>query len=180
MATAPRNSTRRNNRKAPGRPEVAQSNSALVEAYNEAEDNDFEMEDDDLRAPVSQTIAEPRIEPSDTRAPEKRPEKFKYIITTKTIDSKCNVRKRIPFTPAVCEICGFDVCEANNLPDYYDMNAATQDRVREALKEHKIAAHSQATKKLIDEEELPEGWLGHKREQQRIEEEQRKKKFGVL
>jgi hypothetical protein len=93
------------------------------------------------------------------------PERKQLIINKRRIDKFNIVCTRIEFTPAVCEVCGFDVCSANDLGDYWEMSAETQSRVKKALEAHVKEAHGHATQNLIYEDELPEKWLGKSREE---------------
>jgi len=102
--------------------------------------------------------------------PEKRPAEIMFITSTKKVDKFNKICTRIELTPAVCEICGFDLCAQNDLPPYYDtedekgMDAATQARAREAVQKHKELVHTQASQLLIHADEVPTQWLGDARE----------------
>ncbi len=87
------------------------------------------------------------------------------IISSKTVDKFNTVRKRIELTPAVCKTCGFNVCERNDLEDYYEMDADTQKRVRDTLAAHIKVAHTQGSQHLIPKSELATRWLGKGREE---------------
>lgn len=84
----------------------------------------------------------------------------KYIINSKQIDKVTVLRKRVLLTPAVCDICGFDLCEANKLKPYAEMSPAEQKAAREAIDEHKSRFHAPATAQIVEEDQLPKAWLG--------------------
>ena len=107
--------------------------------------------------------------------PDRRPARKQLIVSRKKVDKFNTICDRIEFTPAVCEICGFDVCGANDLGDYWDMSVERQAKVKEAVVVHKKRAHSQASQNLLYEDDLPEQWLGKNREDK---EREAKEKFG--
>jgi len=96
--------------------------------------------------------------------PEEAPERTQLIINQKRVDKFNTICNRIEFTPAVCDICGFDVCGANDLGSYWDMTTEMQDKVKKALEKHVKEAHSQASQNIIYADELPQKWLGKARE----------------
>lgn len=104
-----------------------------------------------------------------------KPERTQLIIQEKKVDKFNKICKRIEFTPAVCEICGFDVCEANDLGDYWEMDKERQLKVKDAVQAHHREAHSQASRTLVYADELPTKWLGKAREDK---ERATKEKFG--
>jgi hypothetical protein len=96
---------------------------------------------------------------------DERPERKQLIINQKKVDKFNIVCKRIEFTPGVCDICGFDVCDVNDLGDYWEMDTEMQAKVKEAVVRHKEEAHSQASQNIVYEDEQPEKWLGKSREE---------------
>lgn len=107
--------------------------------------------------------------------PEKRPERMQLIVQRTKVDKFNTICNRIEFTPGVCDICGFDVCGANDLGDYWGMSYEKQMKVKDAVAAHKKRAHSQASQNLLFEDELPEQWLGKAREDAELK---KREKFG--
>ena len=107
--------------------------------------------------------------------PEEAPERTQLIISQKKVDKFNTICSRIEFTPAVCDICGFDVCGANDLGSFWDMDVDMQAKVKEALKQHVKEAHSQSSQNIIYADEAPTKWLGKAREAKSAE---KKAKFG--
>jgi hypothetical protein len=95
---------------------------------------------------------------------DERPERIQLIINKTKVDKYNVICNRIEFTPACCDICGFDVCAANDLGDYYDMTLEMQLKVKDAVAQHKKEAHSQASQTIVYADEQPEKWLGKARE----------------
>lgn len=96
--------------------------------------------------------------------PDEKPERKQLIINQKKVDKFNTICSRIEYTPAVCDICGFDVCERNDLGDYWEMEAEVQDKVKKALAQHIKEAHSQSSQNIIYADEAPTKWLGKARE----------------
>ena len=107
--------------------------------------------------------------------PDEKPERMQLIINQKKVDKFNIICSRIEYTPAVCDICGFDVCGANDLGDYWEMDAETQGKVKKALEQHFKEAHSQSSQNIIFADEAPTKWLGKAREDKAAE---KKAKFG--
>jgi hypothetical protein len=112
-----------------------------------------------------------------TKAPvkEEAPERTQLIINQKKVDKYNTICTRIEFTPAVCEICGFDVISTNELEPYWDMEAEMQEKVKDALAKHVEEAHGQSSQHLVYADEMPESWLGKAREDKKRE---KAEKFG--
>jgi len=123
---------------------------------------------EELKPELAQTI-------SGQPVAEKRPDRKQMIVSRKKVDKFNTICTRIEFTPAVCEICGFDVCAVNNLGSYWDMTAERQMKAKDAIVAHKKRAHSQASQNLLYEDDLPEQWLGKTREDK---ERETREKFG--
>lgn len=96
--------------------------------------------------------------------PDEKPERTQLIINQKKVDKFNKICTRIEYTPAVCDICGFDVCGANDLGDYWDMEVEMQQKVKKALEKHVTEAHSQSSQNIIYADEAPTKWLGKARE----------------
>lgn len=111
---------------------------------------------------------------------ETAPERTQLIINQKKVDKYNKICTRIEFTPAVCEICGFDVISTNDLESYWDMEPEMQEKVRDALAKHVEEAHGQSSQHLVYADEMPEAWLGKAREDKKREQEAKfgKKKKG--
>jgi hypothetical protein len=84
-----------------------------------------------------------------------------FIVKEFQVDKFNVIRRRVELTPAVCDVCGFDVTERNNLGDYDSMPETVRAQVVEAIAEHKRLVHSPAEKLIINEDEVPTEWLGH-------------------
>lgn len=116
-----------------------------------------------------------------TAGPKKdfRPEKRRFITAQTVVDKHNIICKRIPFTPAVCEVCGLDLCAKLNLGDYYDLSAETQMKLKEGVRKHIAIVHGSASQKIIDEDQLPGEWLGPAHEKRKAEEKQTRDLLGI-
>lgn len=92
-------------------------------------------------------------------------QKKRYIISTTPVDKFTKLRKRILLTPAVCEICGFDLLTRNELPAWDDLTPEEKQYAIKSIEEHKEKYHSTSNAQIVDEDELPEHWLGEKAEE---------------
>lgn len=89
-----------------------------------------------------------------------------FVVAEKRVDKFTVLRSRIEITPAVCRQCGFDICAYNDLGDYYELNAESQDKAKAALQKHIEVAHAYSMGSIIREDEMPSHWLGDKQEEQ--------------
>ena len=86
--------------------------------------------------------------------------KKRFIVNTKQID-KFNIRRtRVELTPAVCDVCGFDIGNHNKLGNWNEMEPATQEAVKRAVKKHQEEFHSKADALIVEEDQLPKTFLG--------------------
>lgn len=91
--------------------------------------------------------------------------KKRFITYAKQID-KYNIKRcRVELTPAVCDVCGFDLGSHNNLGSFAEMEPATREAVQKAIKKHKEEFHSRADALIVDEDQMPKSYLGSKRMQ---------------
>jgi hypothetical protein len=100
---------------------------------------------------------------------------MQLIINKKKVDKFNTVCKRIEYTPGVCQICGFDVCDANDLGDYWEMDAEMQAKVKAAVVAHHGEAHALQAQNIVFADEQPDKWLGYAREKKA---QAAKEKFG--
>lgn len=91
----------------------------------------------------------------------------KFVLYEKVVDKHNTKRVRVCLTPAVCDECGLDLCvvNADQLDDraYHQLRKNEQEEIREAVAAHKTIVHRKETQRVIDEEDIPAGWLGKKR-----------------
>lgn len=81
----------------------------------------------------------------------------KMVLREKKVDAFTTLRTRVPLTPAVCERCGFDITERNDLGPYEELSPEQQEQVKAAMKQHE-EMHTVAENRVIDEEDIPKEW----------------------
>lgn len=86
--------------------------------------------------------------------------KRRFITFSKQIDKFNIIRKRVELTPAVCDVCGFDLGHHNNLGPFSEMDQQTQAAVKKAIQKHKDEFHNKADALIVNEDELPTQYLG--------------------
>jgi predicted Zn-ribbon and HTH transcriptional regulator len=84
-----------------------------------------------------------------------------YITKHTQIDKFTIKAERVLITPAVCDKCGFDVSQRNNLGNYDEMTPIMQQQVKDAIAEHKNLVHTTAQDLVVSEDQLPTEWLGN-------------------
>lgn len=67
--------------------------------------------------------------------------RVRVIVEEKQIDNGTVLRTDRPLSREMCDICGFNVCERNNVPPYEVLPEELKKKVRDALREHKRLAH---------------------------------------
>jgi hypothetical protein len=90
------------------------------------------------------------------------PDSEKRYITQETeIDNFTVKRTLTPLTPAVCDVCGFDLLAANNYPPYDEVDPLIQERAKMAIKHHKkyLCGGSGLNKRIVTPTELTKEWL---------------------
>jgi hypothetical protein len=86
----------------------------------------------------------------------------RFITYQKQIDRFNIKRSRVELTPAVCEVCGFDIGAHNGLGPYAEMEADTKSAVRSAVEKHKKEFHNKADNLIVEEDQLPKQFLSTK------------------
>lgn len=144
-------------------PTVPDTEDEMMEQALEEMDAEINQRDEEE---IEEASAEaPALQPEPASAPKGEPEvrgsgAKRYIIKSHKVDKFNTVRRRVELTPAICDMCGFDIAETNNLGDYYSMSETMQEQVKRGIEEHKKAYHSAHQKLIVDEDEKPTEWLG--------------------
>jgi len=71
-----------------------------------------------------------------------------HMLIRVQIDPFSAITRRIPITPALCTICGFDYCSANRLPAYDELDPNDQTRVKAGVKKHVELNHADGMEPL--------------------------------
>lgn len=95
------------------------------------------------------------------------PNEDRFIINSRQIDTHTIKRTRVKITPAVCDICGFDVAklayEQNKLatPNYDELTLEIQSVLQQATLKHKQLAHTVADNLIVSASQLKKAkkWL---------------------
>lgn len=88
------------------------------------------------------------------------PNEDKYIINAKQIDTHTIKRTRIKITPAVCDVCGFDVAklayEQNKLAssNFSELTPEIQSVLQQAVLKHKQVVHTAADNLIVSSSQL--------------------------
>lgn len=109
--------------------------------------------------PINLSLLDDLLQPEPVKE-EVNPNEDKYIINSRQIDTHTIKRMRVKVTPAVCDVCGFDVAklayEQNKLatPIFSDLTPEIQTVLQQAVLKHKQVAHTAADNLIVSESQL--------------------------
>jgi len=77
-----------------------------------------------------------------------------YIVKKTFVDTHTVFRKRVRLTPAVCNMCAFDICEHHNLGIYEDLPPETKLQLKQAIRQHKILYHPTSSNDIVSASQM--------------------------
>lgn len=108
---------------------------------------------------INLSLLDDLIQPEPAKE-EINPNEDKYIINSRQIDTHTIKRTRVKITPAVCDVCGFDVAklayEQNKLasPIFEDLTPEIQTVLTQAVLKHKQVVHTAADNLIVSGSQL--------------------------
>jgi hypothetical protein len=127
------------------------------------------INEDLLNASVSNASKEPEkvlsfnrsVQLTDPIEKSPTPKKKKMIIRSWIIDKFTTKKIRVELTPSVCDVCAFDIA-AEKHGNWYGVPDSKKADVLQAVIEHKREVHPVKEDLIIDEDDMPQQWLGDK------------------
>jgi len=127
------------------------------------------INEDLLNASVSNAPKEPEkvlsfnrsVQLTDSIEKTPTPKKKRFIIRSWIIDKFTTKRKRVELTPSVCDVCAFDIA-AEKHGNWDGVPEARKADVLQAVIEHKREMHPIREDLIVDEDDMPQQWLGDK------------------
>lgn len=84
----------------------------------------------------------------------------RYVVRRRQIDLYNNHNELIEVTPAVCDVCGYDVVVSNpRLPQYSDASDSEKRLIEALVGEHKEKVHTGDRSRAVTESEVSPRWL---------------------